>query len=288
MNEKAIDNMVRLHEEAFGNRFIQPVSREDMKLVSSLVLLLDKSGLNSVSRIMDKYKTIADKDINLQVSKVLSSINNDVKQDVLTGNKKRKRVIEFNDISFTRVLSENIYSWSKTIDEYGNASLLLNEGDLDVTRILHEEAFGNRFIQPVSREDMKLVSSLVLLLDKSGLNSVSRIMDKYKTIADKDINLQVSKVLSSINNDVKQDVLTGNKKRKRVIEFNDISFTRVLSENIYSWSKTIDEYGNASLLLNEGDLDVTRIPVIYNKLLFYDDEVKRDDDFEMITIIKNG
>lgn len=135
---------------------------------------------------------------------------------------------------------------------------------------------------------MKLVSFLVLLLDKSGLTSVSRIMDKYKTIADKDINLQVSKVLSNINNDVKQGVLTGNKKRKRVIEFNDISFTRILSENIYSWSKTIDEYGNASLLLNEGDLDVTRIPVIYNKLLSYDDDIKRDDDFEMITIIKNG
>ena len=164
----------------------------------------------------------------------------------------------------------------------------MNEKAIDNMVRLHEEVFGDRFIQPVSREDMKLVSSLVLLLDKSGLNSVSRIMDKYKMIADKDINLQVSKVLSNINNDVKQDVLTGNKKRKRVIEFNDISFTRILSEDIYSWSKTIDEYGNASLLLNEGDLDVTRIPVIYNKLLSYDDDIKRDDDFEMITIIKNG
>ncbi len=164
----------------------------------------------------------------------------------------------------------------------------MNEKAINNMVKLHEEAFGGRFIQPVSREDVKLVSLLVQLLDKFNLTSVSRIMNKYKTIADKDINLQVSKILSNINNDVKQGVLTGNKKRKRVIEFNDISFTRVLSENIYSWSKTIDEYGNASLLLNEGDLDVTRIPVIYNKLLFYDDEVKRDDDFEMITIIKNG
>lgn len=164
----------------------------------------------------------------------------------------------------------------------------MNEKAINNMVRLHEEAFGERFIQPISREDMKLVSSLVLLLDRSGLTSVSRIMDKYKTILDKDINLQVSKVLSNINNDVKQGVLTGNKKRKRVIEFNDISFTRILSENIYSWSKTIDEYGNAALLLNEGDLDVMRIPVIYNKLLFYDDDIKRDDDFEMITIIKNG
>lgn len=160
----------------------------------------------------------------------------------------------------------------------------MNEKAINDMVRLHEEAFGDRLIQPISSEDVKLISSLLLFLDKYGLTGVSRIMDKYKTIADKDINLQVSKILLNINNNVKQ----GSKKCKKVIEFNDISFTRILSRDIYSWSKTIDEYGNASLLLNEGDLDVTRTPVIYNRLLSYDDDVKRDDDFEMITIIKNG
>lgn len=151
---------------------------------------------------------------------------------------------------------------------------------------LHEEAFGERFIQPVSREDVKTINLLIEVIGKLGRFDLVRVIDKYKTISDKDFHVQLEKLLASMRNESRVGFKAGRK--QKVMTFNDFDSTRIILREIYSWNKIEDGSGNPAILLNEGDLDSTKKPVIFNKMLSYGDEVSRDDDFDLITAVKNG
>lgn len=162
----------------------------------------------------------------------------------------------------------------------------MNEKAINDMVRLHEEAFGERFIQPVSREDVKTINLLIEVIGKLGRFDLVRVIDKYKTISDKDFHTQLEKLLASMRNEGRAGFRTGGK--QKVMAFNDLDSTRIILREIYSWNKCEDESGNPAILLNEGDLDSTKKPVIFNKMLSYGDEVSRDDDFDLITAIKNG
>ena len=162
----------------------------------------------------------------------------------------------------------------------------MNEKAINDMVRLHEEAFGERFIQPVSREDVKTINLLIEVIGKLGRFDLVRVIDKYKTISDKDFHVQLEKLLASMRNEGRAGFRTGGK--QKVMAFNDLDSTRIILREIYSWNKIGDESGNPAILLNEGDLDSTKKPVIFNKMLSYGDEVSRDDDFDLITAIKNG
>lgn len=56
---------------------------------------------------------------------------------------------------------------------------------------------------------------------------------------------------------------------------------------IYSFRKAyVDDL--PCLVLNEGPLDVKKIPPIYNKVIFYGDEELRDLDFNLLIERNNG
>ena len=152
----------------------------------------------------------------------------------------------------------------------------MNEKAIDDMVRLHEEAFGERFIQPVSREDVKTINLLIEVIGKLGRFDLVRVIEKYKTISDKDFHTQLEKLLASMRNESRVGFKAGGK--QKVMSFNDLD----------SWNKCEDESGNPAILLNEGDLDSTKKPVIFNKMLSYGDEVSRDDDFDLITAVKNG
>lgn len=162
----------------------------------------------------------------------------------------------------------------------------MNEKAINDMVRAHEEAFGERFIQPVSREDVKTINLLIDVIIKLGRLDLVRITEKYKTISDKDFHMQLEKLLASMRNESRVGFKAG--ARQKVMIFNDFDSTRIILREIYSWSKIEDESGNPTILLNEGDLDSTKKPVIFNKMLSYGDEVSRDDDFDLITAIKNG
>ena len=162
----------------------------------------------------------------------------------------------------------------------------MNEKAINDMVRLHEEAFGERFIQPVSREDVKTINLLIEVIGKLGRFDLVRVIDKYKTISDKDFHVQLEKLLASMRNESRVGFKAGGK--QKVMTFNDFDSTRIILREIYSWNKIEDESGNPAILLNEGDLDSTKNPVIFNKMLSYGDEVSRDDDFDLITAVKNG
>ena len=162
----------------------------------------------------------------------------------------------------------------------------MNEKAINDMVRLHEEAFGERFIQPVSREDVKTINLLIEVIGKLGRFDLVRVIDKYKTIPDKDFHVQLEKLLASMRNESRVGFKAGGK--QKVMSFNDLDSTRIILREIYSWNKCEDESGNPAILLNEGDLDSTKKPVIFNKMLSYGDEVSRDDDFDLITAVKNG
>lgn len=162
----------------------------------------------------------------------------------------------------------------------------MNEKAINDMVRLHEEAFGERFIQPVSREDVKTINLLIEVIGKLGRFDLVRVIDKYKTISDKDFHVQLEKLLASMRNESRVGFKAGGK--QKVMTFNDFDLTRIILREIYSWNKIEDESGNPAILLNEGDLDSTKKPVIFNKMLSYGDEVSRDDDFDLITAVKNG
>ena len=89
MNEKAINDMVRLHEDAFGERFIQPVSREDVKTINLLIEVIGKLGRFDLVRVIDKYKTISDKDFHTQLEKLLASMRNESRVGFKAGGKQK-------------------------------------------------------------------------------------------------------------------------------------------------------------------------------------------------------
>jgi hypothetical protein len=162
----------------------------------------------------------------------------------------------------------------------------MNEKAINDMVKLHEEAFGERFIQPVSREDVKTINLLIEVISKLGRFDLVRVIEKYKMIADKDFHVQLEKLLASMRNESRVGFKASGK--QKVMSFNDFDSTGIILREIYSWNKTEDENGNPAILLNEGDLDSTKKPVIFNKMLSYGDEVSRDDDFDLITAIKNG
>lgn len=162
----------------------------------------------------------------------------------------------------------------------------MNEKAINDMVRLHEEAFGERFIQPVSREDVKTINLLIEVIGKLGRFDLVRVIDKYKTISDRDFHVQLEKLLASMRNESRVGFKAGVK--QKVMTFNDFDSTRIILREIYSWNKIEDESGNPAILLNEGDLDSTKKPVIFNKMLSYGDEVSRDDDFDLITAVKNG
>ena len=162
----------------------------------------------------------------------------------------------------------------------------MNEKAINDMVRAHEEAFGERFIQPVSREDVKTINLLIDVIIKLGRFDLVRVIEKYKTIPDNDFHMQLEKLLASMRNESRVGFKAS--ARQKVMIFNDFDSTRIILREIYSWSKIEDESGNPTILLNEGDLDSTKKPVIFNKMLSYGDEVSRDDDFDLITAIKNG
>ena len=155
----------------------------------------------------------------------------------------------------------------------------MNEKAINDMVKLHEEAFGERFIQPVSREDVKTINLLIEVIGKLGRFDLVRVIEKYKMISDKDFHTQLEKLLASMRNEGRAGFKTGGK--QKVMSFNDFDSSRIILREIYSWNKTEDENGNRALLLNVGDLDSTKKPVIFNKMLSYGDEVSREDDIQM-------
>lgn len=109
-------------------------------------------------------------------------------------------------------------------------------------------------------------------------------------MSDEDIALRLEKI--NVNIDTENPIkdffngLAG--RRTKVITFSDMDCNCIELNVIFTWRKADDKYGNPGILLNEGDLDASKHPIIYNRMLSYDSEETRDDDFDLITKRKNG
>ena len=64
MNEEVIKNMTDLHREMFGDRYINPISNSDIRIIMLLLEILKKCGKEEVFHVFRKYKTVSDKDID--------------------------------------------------------------------------------------------------------------------------------------------------------------------------------------------------------------------------------
>lgn len=163
----------------------------------------------------------------------------------------------------------------------------MNEEVIKNMTDLHCEVFGDRYINPISNGDIRIITLLLEILKKCGKEEVSRVFEKYKMVGDKDIEEKLTRL--SLNIPTKKLVGGVSVSTKGVaLLFGDFNHTCIKVSEIFSWEKTEDEYGNPAILLNGGSLDVTYRPLIYNTVLSYTDEHDRDDDFDLIVRRKNG
>ena len=70
MNEEVIKNMTDLHCEVFGDRYINPISNGDIRIITLLLEILKKCGKEEVSHVFKKYKTVSDKDIEEKLTRL--------------------------------------------------------------------------------------------------------------------------------------------------------------------------------------------------------------------------
>ena len=156
---------------------------------------------------------------------------------------------------------------------------------------LHREKFKGLYINPVSAADVKIVDLLMEAVRRLGGPDVTGAMRDWKVVSDEDVREELEKVVVNIMPLPIGNLLSqqgGDRGRSRALVFNDIASSRCDARAVYSWKKTSDEFGNPSILINEGDLDATKRPAVYNWLLSYSSEEARDRDFDSITIQKNG
>lgn len=74
MNEEVIKNMTDLHREVFGDRYINPISNGDIRIITLLLEILKKCGKEEVSHVFKKYKTVSDKDIEEKLTRLSLNI----------------------------------------------------------------------------------------------------------------------------------------------------------------------------------------------------------------------
>lgn len=166
----------------------------------------------------------------------------------------------------------------------------MNEEAIKKAVAQHEKSFSGKYINPISQVDVRIISTLLKILDKCGHGEVSQALEKYKAVSDEDIALRLEKI--NVNIDTENPIkdffngLAG--RRTKVITFSDMDCNCIELNVIFTWRKADDKYGNPGILLNEGDLDASKHPIIYNRMLSYDSEETRDDDFDLITKRKNG
>lgn len=141
-----------------------------------------------------------------------------------------------------------------------------------------ESEVDSRYINIISRFDYKVIELLVNAVEKiTKSDALSQIFEKYKTISDNDFVAMVLKFVSTLKiNEVQQE----KQSLKRLFCFSDIYHTNIA---IVAY---VDDL--PCLVLNEGPLDVKKIPPIYNKVIFHGDEELRDLDFNLLIERNNG
>lgn len=167
----------------------------------------------------------------------------------------------------------------------------MNEKAINTAVKLHREKFKGLYISPVSEADVKIVDLLMEAARRLGGPDVTGVMKDWKVVADDDVRKELEKVVVNIIPPPIGNLLSqqgGGRGRSGVLTFNDFDASRCDATEVYSWKKTLDEFGNPGILINEGDLDATKRPAVFNWLLAYPSEEARDRDFDSITMQKNG
>ena len=168
----------------------------------------------------------------------------------------------------------------------------MNKKLIDSLVKLHEKEFGGKYIAPISRVDVEIISLLLKIIEKCGKSDILRVFEQYKIVADEDIRLKLDKIQANMETENQAEEfirgIFGGRKTNVTIQFNDIETSCFMKSEIFSWMKTEDENGTPAILLNKGDIDATKHPLVYNTLLLYADEETRDEDFELIIKRKNG
>ena len=143
----------------------------------------------------------------------------------------------------------------------------------------YERVVPKRYISLISKNDLAVIALLTGIINRIDGSILGKVFERYKMVSDEDfvktLTLRAAGVAVGLQ-----------KSKTRLFNFQDIHSTVIQLNLLYSYSKVYHD-DMFCLILNEGPVDMKKQPVIYNKIVYYNDEELRDLDFDLLIKKKN-